>query len=47
MLLKITGSIKDSVKVLGLDYLSRMEKLIFMILKIDNAKIPWKILIGA
>jgi hypothetical protein len=33
--------------VLGLAYLSRTEKLIFMILKIDNAKIPWKILIEA
>ena len=44
LLLKITGSIKDSVKVLGLAYLSRTEKLIFMISKIANAKIPWKIL---
>jgi hypothetical protein len=43
MIIKTTGSIKDSVKVLGLAYLSRTEKLIFMISKIDNAKI----LIGA
>ena len=38
MLLKITGSIRDSVKVLGLAYLSRSKKLIFMISKIDNSK---------
>jgi uncharacterized protein YfeS len=38
MLLKITGSIKDFVKVFGLAYLSRTKKLIFMISKIDNAK---------
>ena len=38
MLLKITGSIRDSVKVLGLAYLSRTKKLIFMKSKIDNAK---------
>jgi hypothetical protein len=38
MLLKITGSIRDSVKVLGLAYLSRKKKLIFMKSKIDNAK---------
>jgi hypothetical protein len=36
MLLKITGSIKDFVKVFGLAYLSRTKILIFM--KIDNAK---------
>jgi uncharacterized protein YfeS len=38
MLLKITGSMRDSVKKLGLAYLSRKKKLIFMKSKIDKAK---------